>query len=112
MTKYFAHILGLKQKLYSFPMVDNKSIVKQLTKFHKIIDDLENIKVKIDDEDKTISLLSSLPKSFEHVKGALLYGKECSITLDEVRTTMRSKEFFKVKDLKIGDIGEFLSVSS
>ena len=92
-------------------MVDNKSIVEQLTEFHKIIDDLENIEVKIDDEDKGLLLLSSLPRSFEHFKDALLYGKEGTITLDEVQTAVKSKEFSKSKDLKIEDNGEDLNVS-
>lgn len=40
--------LRQKQKLYSFQMVDNKSIVEKLTKYYKIIDDIQNIKVKLD----------------------------------------------------------------
>lgn len=56
-------------------MVVNTSIMRQFTKFHKIIDDLKSIEVKIGDEDKNLLLLSSLPKSFEHVKYVHLYGK-------------------------------------
>src|SRR3954465_923163 len=92
-------------------MMKNKSIVEQLTEFHKIIDDLENIEVKIDDEDKALLLLSLLPRSFEHFKDALLYGKEGTITLDEVQTAVKSKEFSKLKDLKIEDSDEGLNVS-
>ena len=67
--------------------------------------------MKIDDEDKALLLLSSLPRSFEHFKDALLYGKEGTITLDEVQTAVKSKEFSKSKDLKIEDSGEGLNVS-
>lgn len=74
-------------------MVENKFIVEKLTEFHKIIDDLVNIQVKIDDENTDLLLLSSLHKHFELFKDALLYGKEGTITLDEVQTTVRSKEF-------------------
>lgn len=56
-------------------MVVNTSIMRQFIKFHKIIDDLKSIEVKIGDEDKNLLLLSSLPKSFEHVKYVNLYGK-------------------------------------
>jgi len=38
--------------------------MKQLTKFNKIFDDLENIDVHLKDEDKAILLLCSLPRSF------------------------------------------------
>lgn len=51
MIKSFAHRLCLKQQLYSFWMVEDKSIVEQLTKFYKIINELQNIKVKLDYED-------------------------------------------------------------
>lgn len=61
-------------------MVENKSIMEYLTEFHKIIDDLENIEVKIDDDDNDLLLLSSLPRSFENFKNSLLYGKKCIVT--------------------------------
>lgn len=90
-------------------MVENKSIVEKLIEFNKIIDDIENSEVKVEDGDTPL-LLSSLPRSFEHFKDVLFYGKEGTITLDEVQTIVRSKEFSKVKDLKIYDSGEDLSV--
>lgn len=67
--------------------------------------------MKIKDDDKFILLLSSLPRSFENFKDALIYGKECITTFDEVQTTIRFKESSKVKDLKIDDSGEGLIVS-
>lgn len=48
--------------------------------------------------------------SFEHFKDALLYDKECTITLNKVPTTVRSKEFSKLKDLNIEDNDEGLRV--
>lgn len=67
--------------------------------------------MKIKDEDKNILLLSSLSRSFKNLKDIFLYGKENTITFDEVQTIVRSKEFSKAKDLKIHDSGEDLSVS-
>lgn len=63
-------------------MVENKSIEEQLTNFHKTIDDHENIEVNIEDEGKSHIFFSSLPRSFEHFKDDLLYGKESIITMD------------------------------
>lgn len=93
MAKSLAHRLCLKQQIYSFRMLENKTIVEQLTEFHKIIDDLENIEVKIDDEEKALLLLISLPKSFEHFKDALINGKKVIITLDKVQTAVKFKIF-------------------
>ncbi|KAK2372802.1 alpha carbonic anhydrase [Trifolium repens] len=110
MTKSLAHKQLLKQQLYFFRMVENKSVVEQLTEFNKIIDDLANVDVNLEDEDKTFHLLCALPKSYEHLKDALLYGKEGTITLDEVQSALRTKELTKFKDLKVDDGAEGLNV--
>jgi len=47
MTKSLAHRQLLKQQLYSFKMVESKSISEQLTEFNKILDDLANIEVNM-----------------------------------------------------------------
>jgi len=63
MTNALLHMLCLKQQLYSFRIVELKSLVDQLTKFNKIIHDLQNNEVKLDVEDKILLLLSLLPRS-------------------------------------------------
>jgi hypothetical protein len=51
----------LKQQLYFFRMVENKSVVEQLTEFNKIIDDLANIGVNLEDEYKVFHGSGSSP---------------------------------------------------
>ena len=53
-----------------------KTTTKQLDEFNKLILDLENINVQIDDEDQTLLLLllCSLPKTHDQFKVTLLYG--------------------------------------
>lgn len=89
MTKSFANRLYMKQ------FIEEKSIKEQLDDFNKSINDLENIDVRIEDEDKTIILLNALPKSFDHVKDAIMYGMETTITLEEVQSALRAKELQK-----------------
>ena len=101
MTRSLAHRLCLKQQLYSFKMAESRTIEEQLAEFNKNIDDLENIGVKLEDEDKVVILLNALPKTFEHFRDALLYGKDQLITLEEVVTSIRTKEFQKLQDSKI-----------
>lgn len=67
--------------------------------------------MKIDDNEKDLILLRSLPISFENYKNSLLYGKETTIIFDEVHTGASSKEFLKVRYLKTGNNFEGLSVS-
>jgi len=52
MKKSLAHRQLLKQQLYSIKIVESKSIMEQLMKFNKILDDLANIEVKVKDEKK------------------------------------------------------------
>ena len=76
MTKSLAHRQFLKQQLYTFKMVESKTV----TEFNKILNDLENIEVQLEDEDKAILLLCALPRSFEFFKDTMLYGKEGTVT--------------------------------
>jgi len=82
-----------------------------LAEFNKILDDLANIEVTMEDEDKALLLLCSLPKSFEHFKDIILYGKEGTTTLEEVQAAFRTKELTKFKDLKVDEGGEGLNVA-
>ena len=75
MTKSLANRLYLRQRLYSFKMAEGKSIEDQMDEFNKIIDDLENVDVKMEEEDQAIILLSALPKSYGHFVDAMLYGR-------------------------------------
>lgn len=77
--------------------VKNKSIVEKLIEFHKIINDLINIKGKINDEDMNLHLLSLLSRPFEHFKYALPYSDKGTIILDEVHTIVRSKELLMMQ---------------
>jgi hypothetical protein len=49
MTKSLAHRQFLKQQLYSFKMVKSKVIMELLVEFNKIIGDLQNIEVRLED---------------------------------------------------------------
>ncbi|MCI54321.1 cytochrome P450, partial [Trifolium medium] len=57
-------------------MVETKSITEQLAEFNKIIDDLANMDVNLEDSDKALHLLCMLPKSYESFKDTMFYGKE------------------------------------
>ncbi|WVY98367.1 hypothetical protein V8G54_030518 [Vigna mungo] len=105
MTRSLAHRLCLKQQLFSFKMSESRTIEEQIAEFSKIVDDLENIGVKLEDEDKAVILLNALPKTFEHFRDALLYGKDQVITLEEVLTSIRTKEFQKLQDSKTTEEG-------
>jgi hypothetical protein len=74
MTKSLANKLRLKERLYTIRMAEGTSIQSHLNEFNFICVDLESLDVKIDDEDKAILLVVSLPASFKHFKEIMLYG--------------------------------------
>jgi hypothetical protein len=49
MKKSLTHRQFQNQQLYSFKMVESKAIMEQLTELNKIIGDLENIEVRLED---------------------------------------------------------------
>lgn len=57
----------LKQKFYGFKMEVSKPIDENIEKFTNLVTDLENLDVKIDEEDQTIFSLNSLPKQYDQV---------------------------------------------
>ncbi|RDX69162.1 Copia protein, partial [Mucuna pruriens] len=73
-----------------------------IANFKKILDDLENLEVKLEDEDKTPILLSALPSSYEHFKDAILFGRDQTIMLDEDCSERRNKDSNKLQEL--GDV--------
>ena len=65
--------------------------------------------MKIDDEDKAILLVVSLPLSFKHFKEVMLYGNHTSLSFENVKSNLLSKEKFDV-DSRSEPKGESLIV--
>lgn len=65
----------MKRRLYTFSMKEGVAIKDHLDEFNKLILDIENVNIDLEDEDRALILLSSLPDSFEHFVDTLLYGR-------------------------------------
>ena len=111
LKKFMANKLYLKKRLYALLMEDNKPLKIHLDDFNRIILDLKNINIKIDDEDQAIILLSSLPKRFQHFVDTMLYGKT-TLSMDEVKVALNSKENQWENDSKKEEIVEGLVASN
>ena len=72
-------------------MDDSKTIDENVDEFTKLVADLENLDVKIDEEDQAIFLLNSLPKQYDQLRDNLKYGKQ-TLSLEEVMGAAYSKE--------------------
>ncbi|GJW11883.1 retrovirus-related pol polyprotein from transposon TNT 1-94 [Tanacetum coccineum] len=65
-----------------------------IDEFNKLILDLANIDIEIEDEDQALMLLTLLPSSYENFMETLLYGRE-SLTMEDVLATLNSGELKK-----------------
>ncbi|GJR36447.1 zinc finger, CCHC-type containing protein [Tanacetum coccineum] len=65
-----------------------------IDEFNKLILDLENIDIEIEDGDQALMLLTSLPSSYENFMETLLYERE-SLTMENVLAILNSRELKK-----------------
>nr|GEY31056.1 retrovirus-related Pol polyprotein from transposon TNT 1-94 [Tanacetum cinerariifolium] len=93
-TKSLANRLYLKKKLYTYYMSPGTKLGDHIDKFNKLILDLANIDIEIENEDQALMLLTSLPSSYKNFMETLLYGRE-SLTIEDVLGTLNSRELKK-----------------
>ncbi|KAH9648030.1 hypothetical protein KPL70_025426 [Citrus sinensis] len=82
LKKSLAKRLYMKRKLYMFSMKDGTALKDHLNEFNKLILDIENVNIDLEDEDRAPIILSSLPNSYEHFVGTLLYERQ-TLTLND-----------------------------
>ena len=97
MTKGLANKLLLKERLFTLRMTEGTPVPSNLDEFNSIIIDLENLNVKIDDEDKVVLLIVPLPPSYRHFKEIMLYGNYITLTFDDVKSNLLSKQKIDIK---------------
>ncbi|KAL4384756.1 hypothetical protein GQ457_15G014670 [Hibiscus cannabinus] len=83
MSKTVTTKLYLKQRLYGLKMQEGHDLAQHVNVFNQIITDLIQLDVKIEDEDRVMILLCSLPSYYEHMVTTLTYGKE-TINVEEI----------------------------
>ena len=64
-SKSLVNKLFLRKKLYNLRMKDGDSVTEHLNAFNTVVSQLLSVDIKISDEDKCISLLCSLPDSWD-----------------------------------------------
>jgi hypothetical protein len=91
MKKSLTNRLFLKQRLYTLRMQEGTPLCNHLDYFNRIILDMKNINIKVDDEDQALILLCSLPDSFDNFVNSMLYGRD-TISLADVKSALNSIE--------------------
>ena len=68
-------------------MMIGANFMEHLDEFKRLLTELEAIGVKIEEEDKVVILLISLPSSCEHLRTTLMYEKY-TLGINEVVVTL------------------------
>ncbi|CAM8912019.1 unnamed protein product [Rhodiola kirilowii] len=82
---------SLTNKVYLKALSGDKDLDESLDEFSKIILDLENLEIKIDDEDQAIMILNALPPSYHSFVETMKYSRD-SLSLEEVISALKSKQ--------------------
>ena len=62
-------------ELYELKMVDGADLTQHINAFNLVSSDMIRIDIKLDDEDKVMMLLTSLPASYKHLVTTLCWGR-------------------------------------
>ncbi|KAL4566149.1 hypothetical protein LXL04_030259 [Taraxacum kok-saghyz] len=74
--KGISNRLYLKKQFHILRMNGDTKISDHLSVLNNIVSELEAIGVKVENEDKALRMILSLPSFYEHMKPILMYGKE------------------------------------
>ncbi|KAL8534879.1 hypothetical protein ACS0TY_010782 [Phlomoides rotata] len=71
--------------------VEDKNLSEHLDTFNGYVDDLEDLDVKLEDDDKALMLMNALPKSLENFKDDVMFGMQDQISYDDMLAAVKTK---------------------
>jgi len=92
MTKSLTNRILLKRQLYSLRMKEGTTISDHLNTFNTLLVQLESIEVKFESEDKAVTLLCSLPESWDHFVTSISLSSLETLEFDDVVGALLSEE--------------------
>ena len=73
-------------------MHESTPIKSHIAEFSSIINDLDKIEVKIEDEDQALILLCFLPSLYESFRKVFIYGGKSTIKVNEIKEHLLNKD--------------------
>jgi hypothetical protein len=92
MMKSLTNRIFLKRQLYNLCMKEGTKIVDHLNTFNTLLVQLTSMGVKFEYEDKAITLLCSLPVSWDHFVTSISFSSIESIEFDDIVGALLSEE--------------------
>ena len=92
MTKSLTSRIYLKRQLYSLQMKEGTKVVEHLNTFNTLIVQLTSMEVKFEDGDKAITLLCSLPESWDNIVTSISFSSIDVLYYDSVVGALLAKE--------------------
>jgi hypothetical protein len=90
----------LKRQLYSLRMKEGTKIIDHLNVFNTLICQLNSMDVKYEDEDKAVTLLCSLPESWDHLVIYMWFSTTDAIDYDIVVGALFFEEMWRKSSLE------------
>ena len=66
-------------------------IKSHIAEFFSIINDLDKIEIKIEDENQAFLLLCYLPSSYKSFREAIIYGGKSTVKINEIKEHLLNK---------------------
>jgi hypothetical protein len=92
MTKSLTSRIYLKRQLYSLRMKEGTKVANHLNNFNTLIVQLTSMEVKFEDEDKAITLLCSLPESWDNLVTSINFSSKDVLDYDFVVGALLAEE--------------------
>ena len=106
-SKSLVNKLFPRKRLYNLRMKDGDSVTEHLNAFNTVVSQLSSVDIKISDEDKCISLLCSLPDSWDSLFIAI-GSNTTTLNFDDIVSALLSEEMRR-RNME-GQNGDALSV--
>ena len=89
-SKSLVNKLFLRKKLYHLRMEDGDSLTYHLNVFNTLVSQLIYVDVKIEEEDKCITLLCSLPNSWDNLVVAIGSSTKSTLKFEDIVSSLLS----------------------